>query len=267
MTEEATGTEFDEDLAGQTRTTKRSNGRGKKVTQVTKREFIEDESDEDMRKLQLPGMLASSDIEEHSIVRLRVWRKDPDEGMLGYLEDVNASEEEIMQRWGGGQFRVDGLNQSGAIKAAKTFRLAGAPMFIDPAARVEYERRKGIPSSTAGAAQPGAMSMQDVLTMTRQMDDDRRKAEDERRARESAERRDHEERMRRLEVEADDRRRKDERERDEKRRADDLEREDRRRRDAAEAETRSRQHLDATIAMMRAQNEQTIALVKQQVAP
>lgn len=264
MSQEATGTEFAEDLAVETRTTKGRNGRKGKVVQTTRREFIDDD-DED--KVQLPGILALADVEEHSIVRLRVWRKDPDEGMLGYLEDVNSSEEEISQRWGGGQFRVDGLNQSGHIKASRTFRLAGDPIFVSNGARVDYERRKGIPSTTAVVGQPQGMSMQEILAMTQKLDDDRRKAEDERRAREAAERRDHEERMRRLEVEADDRRRKDERERDEKRRADENEREERRRREQIEAENRSRAHLDQTIAMMRAQNEQTIALVKQQIVP
>src|SRR4030095_4897002 len=114
MTTEATGTEFDTDLeegrTTQTTSRGRGNGRGKKVTQVVKREFIETPDDLEDERVHLPGMVALSDVEGHSSVRIRVFRKDPDEGMLGYIEDPNDSESAIVERWGGGQFQIQGLN-------------------------------------------------------------------------------------------------------------------------------------------------------------
>jgi hypothetical protein len=276
MSEETIGTEFDEDLS-QPRTTNRQTSRrtsaGKKVTQVTKREFLE--PDEGEERLQLPGMFALSDVEEHSIVRIRVYRKDPDEGMVGYIEDPGASEDEIFQRWGGSQYRIDGLNQTGQVKATRTFRIAGDPVFVSTHARLDWEKRKGITHTPVGQATGEQLTLRETLALMQQNNQERAAQEEARSKREAQERRDHEERMRKLELDAEDRRRKDENEREERRRKDDIEREERRQKAAAEAEERHRKslaesdarsqaHLTMMMQLMKTGADQALAAVKQQ---
>jgi hypothetical protein len=281
MSEESAGDEFNTDLESgrTTQTTSRGRGRngGRKVTQVTKREYIEPtDSEEEVEKLQLPGVFALSDIEEHSIVRARVYRKDPDEGMLGYIDDPNFSEEAILQRWGGSLYRVDGLNGNGQVKRSVTFRVAGDPIFVSDTFKADWYKRRGIPLPAVGQTGAQAMGPQDMLAFMRQMDTERSKAEDERRAREKAEQREHEERMRKLEMEAEDRRRRDELEREDRRRKDEAERdekrrreaaeaEERRRKDAADADARNKQHMDMMLSMMKTSSEQALAAVRAQV--
>jgi len=258
MGQETTGTEFDEDLAASTTTTTRR-GRGKsasggrRVTQVTKREFIEpaDDQEDELERNSLPGMFALADVEEHSIVRIRVIRRDPDEGMLGYIDDPNASEEEIERRWGGSLYQIFGLDKMGKVRATRSMRIAGDPIFVSESARLDWERRRGIKRTEP--AHDNGMSLRETLAFMRQMDEDRAKAAEIQRAREAQERREHEERMRKLELEAEERRRKDE-----------IEREDRRRRELAEAEQRQRQHLDMMMTIMKQSADQAITAVKQQ---
>lgn len=280
MSEETTGEEFTADLEGgrstQTTSRGRGNGRGRKVTQVTKREYIEpNDTDEEVEKLQLPGVFALNDIEEHSIVRARVYRKDPDEGMLGYIDDPNFSEEAILNRWGGSLYRVDGLNSNGQVKRSVTVRVAGDPIFVSDTFKMDWFKRRGIPLPVVGQQVAQQMGPQEMLAFMRQMDEARTKADDERRAREAEERRAHEERMRKLELEAEDRRRKDELEREDRRRKDEAERdekrrreaaeaEDRRRRDAAEADARNKQHVDMMLTMMKTSSEQALNALKAQ---
>lgn len=253
-----------------TTTTRRTtrNGRGKKVV-TTRQEFVDDEDESPS----LPGLFALSEIEENSIVRVRVYRKDPDEGMLGYMEDPNVTEDEIKQRWGGSQYRLEGLNNIGKIVAARTVRIAGDPLFVSHTFRANWEKTHGI-TGTANPA-PQGMGIQDMLTFMREQETIRQQNEAARIAREAEERRNHEERMRRLELEAEERRRKDEREREERkaredrereeaRRRDEADREERRRKEAKDAEDRQRQHTEQMLTMMRASNEQAMGMLKLQ---
>lgn len=267
MTQEATGDEFEADLQpATTQTTRRGRGRaaggGRRVTQVTKREFIEPEGDEESVE-QLPGLFARQDIEEHSITRVRVIRKDPDEGMLGYLDDPNDSEDVIAQRWGGGTFRCEGLNNIGRIVKVCTVKLAADPIFVSDVARAKWERQHGV-KATVQNGNASDIGVKEMFALMQQMDDKRRGDEETRRQREAEERRAHEERMRRLELDAEDRRRKDELDREERRRRDEAEREERRRKDINEADQRQRTHLDTMMALMRQSSEQAIQAVTKQ---
>jgi len=242
---------------------KRGRGRPKKVTQVTKREFVEDGDGEEQ---ELPGLFATSDIEDKSIVRIRVVRKDPHEGMLGYLEDPNATETEILERWGGSQYRLEGLNSGGVIKAARMVKIAGDPIFVSLAAEQQWRRSRGLPPVGGQQSDNKPMSFTEMLTFMRELNVDKERSETERREREAKERREHEERMRKLELEAEDRRRKDEQEREERRRRDDESRDRARTESANLAMQMQQQFMQSMIASTKQAADQAIAFVKQSTA-
>lgn len=255
--------------------------RGKKVTEVTKREYVQDPDDEkNDEDPELPGLFSTAEVEERSVARIRVIRKDPHEGMLGYIEDPSGSEQEIRDQWGGGLFRLEGLALDGKIVVARTIKLAGDPIFVSATAEAQWRKSRGLapvgsaptPTDTQG------MSMQDMMMFWREQENDRRRSEEERRERQSRENREYEERVRKMELEAEARRRDEDREREERRRKesleleerrrrDDNERDDRRRKEAAENEQRQQAFMQQTLLMTRQSAEQAIAFVKSTVPP
>lgn len=269
-------TELDTDgTETETRTTRgRAPAKGRKVTQVTKKEFIEDpEEDDSGDDPDLPGILDLADVESRSVVRIRVIRKDPHEGMLGYLEDPNSSEQEIKEQWGGGTFRLEGINEHGKIVIARSIKLAGDPIFLSPASESQWRKSRGLPLTPSAAPDKGGMSVQEMMMFFREQEKEQRAADSERRRAEAEDKRAHEAKLAQISAEAETRRREDERDREERRRADDRERDERRRKDdaeredrqrkaTAEAEARQQSFMANMLAMIKQSAEQSIAFVK-----
>jgi hypothetical protein len=258
---------------------KGSLGMGRKVVQ-TRQEFITDSqgnviaADPDATEaVELPPIFDPKSITDYHITKIRVSRTTPDEGFLGYLDDVeNATEASIKDIWGGGTYRLDGTNSTGKLLKVTTRKISGDPKFESLAAEITWKRQKGIPLTPAVTGEK-AMSTADVLIMLKQIEAEKHKEMEEReeknrKAREDAEKqrrqeeRDHQERMRRLDIEAAERARKDDDERDRRRKLDDEERENRRRREVAETETRQQNFMQQTIQMVQQSGQQALQFVK-----
>jgi len=240
---------------------KTRSGFGKKVVQ-TRQEFVTDASgnvvsdigaaDDDEEGL--PPIFDSKLITQNKITKIRVSRSVPDEGFLGYMSDLeNATESAIKDQWGGGTYRLDGVNDSGQIQKTTSRKIAGDPKFESIAAEISWKRSRGIPLTPATVNGEKAMSTADILIMFKQMEaekakdieerDDRNRrlreeTEKQRRIDEEAtrarlaeldrqrrqEEREHQERMRKSDQDAEDRRRKEDDDRERPRKLDDEER-------------------------------------------
>lgn len=213
-----------------------------------------------------------SAVERKRIVKLRVHRIEPNEGMLGYIEDPNANDQAIIERWGGSTYRVEGLNAKGQHVKSRTFKLAGDPIFVSAVEEERWRKSRGLPPR-GQAATPTAPSIspQELIALMDEREAKRRAeqvaAEERQREkdREAAEQRRREERewqaaREREQREWDERRKKDDEERDRRRRAeieeaearrkrDDAEREAQRKRDEAERAERDQKFMMQMIAM------------------
>lgn len=203
---------------------------------------------------------------EKTITKVRVIRKEPDEGVLGYLEDPSVGEDMISARWGGGSYRLEGVNAKGKYIAHRVLKLAGNPIFQSDAAEVMWRRSRGLPTTTAPVASTGG-GMSDVLTMMQSAEEKRR-----------GEERDHAKAMRQMELDAEDRRRRDDDERLRQRKLDDEERDKRRRQDEEDRDRRraadqatalqnQQQFMQQTIAMIQASSQQAIQLASAAAKP
>lgn len=257
-------------------------GRPKKhrVVTTTRQEFVDDmaaTADESLADDSFAPLFDRGIISENSIVKCRVIRRDPDEGTLGYVDDPTAGDNAIIEQWGGGVFRIEGLNAHGAIKKVRVIKLAGDPIFKSVAAEALWRRSRGLPASAAAPVNPTS-NITEILTMQQTAEDKRRSEE-----------REHSRAMRQLEIDAEDRRRKDEddrlrarnaeaeerdkrrlrdeEDRDKRRRLDDEERERRRAAETVAALQQQQQFMQQTIAMIQASSKQSIELATAQAKP
>ena len=243
----------------------RGRGRGGKHgrTVVTTRQEIVDDGDEDGNSSDDGPNVDSSapifskvDVEENGIYKIRVFRKDPDEGFLGYLEDPDtATEQDIEKKWGGSLYRCEAVNSKGAIIRVKNVRVAGDPKFIGTVAANEWRKMNGMPPLSAVGNTTAGMGMNEMLAFMAEKEEIRRRTEAELRAEARKHELELEERRRRLELEAEDKRRRDEAERDE-----------RRRRDQLEAEARQQQFFQTMMAITKSSSDQAIEIAKAQNA-
>lgn len=268
--------EGDAGIASPTFTTSsRKSASGKKTKTTITREVLAD--DEKERSPLTFAALFDPGPEDHNeevAIRVRCTRADPPEGMLGYIEDMDATEKHILDNWGGSTYRLDGLNAKGKIIRVKTLKLAGDPIFVSEAADQQWRKQRGLPPRGAAA---GAMSATDILAMIEQREAKRSAEEKERRDEQRREERDADERRRREEREFqaerekqtrewEDRKRRDDEERDRKRRQEDDDRERRRREDAAAAALQQQQHMQQMLHMVTSQASQSVSFIKETVA-
>ena len=209
--------------------------------------------------------------DEKRIDKIRVIRKEPDEGYLGDLAP-DATEQDILSQWGGGVFRVEAKNQQSQLVKVRTVRVAGEPVFLSAAAESRYRRANGLPPKDHHAG-PAAMGITEMFALMEERDAKRRAEEREREDRDRRDRMEREERIAKEREERDERRRQDEASREERRRKEEAELEDRRQRLAREDEDRrekrhkedlARQQQDQAMLMQQQQAmfQQTLAVVK-----
>src|ERR1700682_4876729 len=131
---------------------RRGPGRPRKNTVVTKQEFIDDAdaADREDTSDELAGLF--DDATMKAITRVRVTRKDPNEGIVGYLEDPTMGESELKERWGGSTYMVQGINAKGQVLKAATIKVAGDPIFVSTAAEMQWRRSRNLPMTAAGVA-------------------------------------------------------------------------------------------------------------------
>ncbi len=241
----------------------RKPGRPRKVSTVTKQEYIDDGTAEVERDETFSGLFDETSMRQ--ITRVRVIRKEPNEGTVGYLEDPMLGESEIFERWGGSTYMLQGLDIKGNIKKGATIKIAGDPVFVSKTAEMQWRRSRGLPPiDAAGApvAAAPALGIQEMLMFIQTQDQQRRQEE-----------REHQEKLRQMEIAAEERRRtldnearaaarRDDEERERRRVKDDEERDARRRREQAEAEQRQQQFMQQTIQMLQQSSNQALQFVK-----
>lgn len=159
---------------------------------------------------------AGADLDSISVHRL----EPIEEGFLGKVE-LNANEETIKGRWGGGKFRLQLKTTKGLIKGSKNMEISGEPVLQSDGARAKYRRLNGLPLEdpvaapvvVAPAPAAPALGTSDLLTLfttfqSMQAEADRRRSEDQQR-REDQRRKDEEAREDRLRKEAAEQRLRD----------------------------------------------------------
>lgn len=264
---------LDDDETG--RTTKRTRRKDGLIqeTIVTKRELTPDEDDRDSRssgagQTTFSSLFAPANEDENTVVRVRVIRSNPNEGMVGYIEDLDATELEILERWGGSAYRLEGVDGRGKIAKVRSMKLAGDPIFVSRAAENEWKRTRGTSENNTG------MDAQAVLQMIEERETRR---ENERAEKSKAEAREREERAElirkaerefalerdRLNREADEKRRRDEAEREDRRRTEERERDERRKRDAEDSNRSQQQFMTQMLTILQASSQQSMAFVKE----
>jgi hypothetical protein len=256
-------------------TSSRKAAGGRKTKTTITREVLADDAKE--RAPLTFGALFDPGPDDHNeelAIRVRVTRADPPEGMLGYIEDMDATEKHILDNWGGSTYRLDGLNSKGKIIRVKTLRLAGDPIFVSESADLQWRKQRGLPPRNQAN---GGMNATEILAMIetreakRAAEDKERNDERRREEREADERRRREEREFAVEREKqarewEDRKRRDDDERDRKRRQEDDDRERRRREDAAAAALAQQQHMQQMLQMVTTQASQSVSFIKDTVA-
>lgn len=195
-------------------------------------------------------------------VKVRVSRVEPNEGVLGYIEDMEATDRDITERWGGSTFRLDAMNGRSQVVAVKTVKLSGDPIFQGAAAEAQWRRAHGLPPKHlehAGGQQQ--MSASELLKLMDEREEkrraDQREWEEERRKRDEAaderrreREREHEVKLKNLEHEAQARRRQEDDER-ERRRLADLER----------GQQQSQQFMQTMLGIVTTSNQQSMQLL------
>jgi hypothetical protein len=163
-----------------------------------------------------------------TVVRVAIKRTDPNEGHLGYL-GPEASEEEIANKWGGGEFVAQGKNAAGLIVVSQQIKIAGDPVFKSEMEEARWRRLNGMKPKKHDDDSGAGGSLKEVLTLIEEREEKRRLEERDRREaerkealdreeRHRVEQRDHEEKLARETAERDERRRKDDDERNERQR-------------------------------------------------
>lgn len=123
-------------------------------------------------------LFSKSEVDDKAVEKLHVTRVDPDEGYLGFLA-ASATEQDIVQRWGGSEYQVIAKNASGRIVLSRKFRLAGDPVFVSDIFEARWRRMMGLKKKDEKHEKdPDAMSFRDIMLMQRE--EDRSRAERER---------------------------------------------------------------------------------------
>lgn len=269
--------DFSPQPTSRTSSTKRK-GRGKATeTTIIKRELVDDDEENASEKMTFAALFdpGPDDANSETVVRVRVFRADPREGYLGYIEDLNASEEYIVERWGGSVYKLEGLNNRGRIIRVRTVAIGGDPIFIGESFEAQWRKQKGLPKK-AESGTSEQLSTKDMLALIQAREEALRKelADKEERDRKERQEREAERRREEREWQAqrereqrewDERRRRDQEEADRRRRQEEEAREDRRRRDAEEAATRQQQHMAQMLTIVQTQANNMIAFVKETV--
>jgi hypothetical protein len=229
-------------------------------TQITTKTVEEHDDDEASAAAQLTPLFdRTKNAKSKTITKIAVNRTDPDEGHLGYL-GPDASEHEIAQKWGGGEFVLKAKNDASQIVQQQSLKIAGDPIFQSEIAEARWRRLNNLRPGVGGGGRPDG-GLKEILTVIEERETRRREEERERRALERQEALDREERNRREQREHEEKLAKDAADREERRRKDDTEREDRRRAEAREDEERRtrlhREDLDRADAASKAQLAQT----------
>jgi hypothetical protein len=266
---------------------KRGRKKGSRTVTVTKTELNDGAEPEGRSETEgFSHFFSRADIEEHQITRVRVSRRNPNEGTVGYLDDPLAGEEEIKQKWGGGTYVLQGLNSSGVIKGSLTVTIAGDPIFQSTQAEVFWRRGLGLPPKPVdngrrddGMSVKDMMQMMDAREEQRRKDSERQEEEKRKRDREDEDRRRREdrewalareqaqsaadERRRKLEEESETRRKREASEGDERRKREVIEADDRRRKDAIEAQERSQQFMKEMLSIVQTNASNSLAFAKE----
>jgi hypothetical protein len=259
---------------------------GRRTVTVTKTELDAESAEEKPEIEGFAHFFSRADIEEYQISRVRVIRKNPNEGTVGYLDDPLAGEEEIKQKWGGGTYMLQGLNTGGIIKGSLTVTIAGDPIFQSTQAEVFWRRGLGLPPKPVdngrrddGMSVKDMMQMMDAREEQRRKDSERQEEEKRKRDREDEDRRRREdrewalareqaqsaadERRRKLEEESETRRKREASEGDERRKREVIEADDRRRKDAIEAQERSQQFMKEMLSIVQTNASNSLAFAKE----
>ncbi len=211
-------------------------------------ETLDDDEAADADVQQVTPLFDRSTKKTKTIATVSVKRTDPAEGHLGYL-GADASEQEIFNRWGGGEFVVQAKNADNQIVTQRTVKIAGDPVFVSEIEEARWRRQNNLrPIARNGDA--GGGSIKDVLALLEERESKRREEERERRAEERREQGEREERNRREQREHEEKLARENAEREERRRKDDQERDERRR-------AQHREDLDRAAAAAAAQLAQT----------
>jgi len=269
--------EIPAELPSTTRTTRGARGRpkGKTTTTTVTRQILTDPEDEEKP----PEMTFASlfdagpdDSNNEVVARVRVFRSEPREGHLGYIDDMDATETFIKEHWGGSTYRLEGVNSRGRIVRVRTIAVAGDPIFVGEAFEAQWRRQKGL--GPRGASTGESMSMKDMLAVIEAREQALRTelaAKEERDRRERTERdesrrRDEREFLLQREQsqrEWDERKRRDTEESDRRRAQEQDARDERRRRDVEEASTRQQQFMTQMLTIVQSQAANTIVFVKE----
>lgn len=222
-------------------------------TVITKRLIDENDEDKEVLFSSFENLFDKGADGEHAIVKVRVVRKEPDEGFLGYIEDMEANIEQYLRnRWGGSLYRLEGVRGNGKLGAVRTLKISGDPVFESQQFEQQWRKRNNIRNPNVPE---NSLSPQELIAMLDEREAKRRdleaKAEDERR-------------QRQREWEAEQKAR--EREWEDKRRRDDEEREARRRRDFEESQARSQANTQMMLTMVMQQANQNIQFIKETLA-
>ncbi|MGK2953688.1 MAG: hypothetical protein ACSLEZ_15065 [Thiobacillus sp.] len=259
----------------------RPRGSGRKGTETTiiKRELTGEEDPDDLQTFSALFAVPEGD---GGIVRVRVISRDPDEGSLGYIDDLDASEDVLREKWGARTYVLQGIDATHRIRKSMQVKVGGGdPIFNSEVAEAKWRRAHGLASTRTNGA---AMSPIELMKVIEERDEKRRREEkevrqerEEREAKVESRRReddrtwqqqrekdarDWELRKGQMERDAEDRRRREEAERDDRRRKDDAERADRERRDRLEAEARSQAHMQQMLTMVKQSSEQAMLHMK-----
>jgi hypothetical protein len=245
---------------GPGRPRKKRRGVARTTTTTTRQEAIEPEDDTGEDQGEVSPIFDGD--ETDGIVKIRIERTDPTEGVLGYFDGAVITEREILERWGGSVYRVQGINSQGRIVKSRQVRIAGDPIFQGAMAEARWKKEKDRLSPPAAAPGAPGLSMTELMALMKEQQASERQAETERREREKENDRAFAERMRLANEESERRRRIDEEEREARRRRDDEDRDRRRQQQQEESDRRQQAFMQQTVAMLQASNQQALEFVK-----
>lgn len=197
--------------------------------------------------------LFSSGVGRH-VAYIRVTRTEPNEGTLGNMEDPHATLSDISNRYGGGTFRLAAISMRHKILRTETVKIAGDPIFQSRQAEAMWKRSMGIKDLPATTT-PNSLDMKEILVFMSEKEAMRQAAESQL-----------QERVARIQMEADERRRKDDDERERRRRLDEEDRERRQAIARQQDDDRQRQNTATMLAMMQAGHTQTLQFMQAQLA-
>jgi hypothetical protein len=248
------------------KSTKRRGARVTKET-VTRQEFDSGDDDDDDEEKTQQDVAGSAPIfggeGETGIIKIRVTRTDPNEGVVGYLDDpTNVTERDILERWGGSTYLVQAIGARNQTLKSKLIKIAGDPIFVGSMAEAQWRKnRERLLPPSATSTQQG-LSVTDLLQLMREQQSEAARMENERREREAKADREHAEKMRTLDAEAERRRKADDEERESRRRRDEEDRDRRRQQAQEEADRRQQAFMQQTISMLQQSSASALEFVK-----